>query len=194
MVAGYHPERPLIVQADRSLLLEVDNSDFAACRDRLAPFAELRKSPEHIHTYAVTPLSLWNACAAGVSYARVIDTLQTFSKYEIPANVRADIRDLMERYGRIRLLPSPSGLALEVDEPALVEQLRRSPQIGPLLGAEDGAARALVAPGQRGPLKQALLKIGLPVDDLAGYVQGAPLEVGLRGCTAGAKEFSLRPY
>src|SRR5581483_6047855 len=103
MVAGYHPDRPLIVQADRSLLLEVDNPSFADCRDRLAAFAELRKSPEHIPTYAITPLSLWNACSAGVTADWVLETLESFSKYEVPGNIRADVRDLMERYGRVRL-------------------------------------------------------------------------------------------
>src|SRR4029453_13921017 len=102
VTAAYRPEQPLIVQADRSLLLEVDNPRYAECRDRLAAFAELRKSPEHIHFYGITPLSLWNACSAGVTVDRVVETLVEFSKYEIPANVLADVRDLMSRYGRLR--------------------------------------------------------------------------------------------
>ncbi|MBI2910712.1 MAG: helicase-associated domain-containing protein, partial [Chloroflexi bacterium] len=129
MVTGYHPERPLIVQADRSLLLEVDNPQFAECRDRLAAFAELRKSPEHIHSYAVTPLSLWNASAAGATVDGVIETLTAFSKYEVPANLLADIRDLMGRYGRLRLLRAGDGLALEADEPDLLDQLRRNAHV-----------------------------------------------------------------
>jgi DNA excision repair protein ERCC-3 len=97
VVGAYRPDQPLIVQADRSLLLEVDNPRYAECRDRLAAFAELRKSPEHIHFYGITPLSLWNACSAGVTVDHVIETLVEFSKYELPSNVLADVRDLMGR-------------------------------------------------------------------------------------------------
>ena len=190
MAGGYRPERPLIVQADRSLLLEVDNPLYPACRDRLAAFAELRKSPEHVHTYAITPLSLWNACAAGVAVDWVLETLVEYSRYELPSNVLADIRDLMGRYGRLRLLPSGDSLVLESDEPELLVQVRRNPRLAPLLGEGDGSVRALVAPGQRGLLKQTLLKAGLPVQDLAGYTEGAPLAIELRN----GDGFSLRPY
>src|SRR5689334_16450747 len=112
-MSSYRPDRPLIVQADRSLLLEVDNPLFAECRDRLAAFAELRKSPEHIHTYAISSLSLWNACSAGVSLEFVIDTLEEYAKFELPANVLTDIRVLMSRYGRIRLFRGAGSLTLE---------------------------------------------------------------------------------
>ena len=134
MTAGYRADRPLIVQADRSILLEVDHPLYAECRDRLAPFAELRKIPEHVHTYAITPLSLWNACAAGVRVVDVLDTLGEYSKYELPANVLADVRDLMGRYGRLRLLSSGDGLTLEADDPSLLTQLTRNPRLSPLLG------------------------------------------------------------
>ena len=194
MVGTYRPDQPLIVQADRSLLLEVDNPRDAECRDRLAAFAELRKSPEHVHFYGITPLSLWNACAAGLSVERVIETLVEFSKYEIPSNVLADIRDLMGRYGRLRLLPGENGLALQADEPDLLGQLRRNPRVGPLLGEPDAADRALVAPAERGRLKQELLKAGLPVEDLAGYTEGAPLAIDLRDRLPDGGRFALRDY
>lgn len=197
MVGGYRPDQPLIVQSDRSLLLEVDNPRYAECRDRLAAFAELRKSPEHIHTYRITALSLWNACAAGLSVERVIETLVEFSKYDLPSNVLADIRDLMGRYGRLRLLPRSGGLALEADEPHLLDQLRRNPRISLYLGEPDSEQRALVPAGERGRLKQALLKAGLPVEDLAGYTEGAPLAIELLERTNGSSGddgFSLREY
>ena len=194
MTAGYRPDRPLIVQADRSILLEVDSPLFAECRDRLAAFAELRKSPEHIHTYAITPLSLWNACAAGVSVQRVLDTLAEYTKYELPANVLADVRELMGRYGRLRLLPAGGGLALEVDDPSLLVQLRRSQQLAPLLGEAAGDTIALVPAGDRGRLKQALLKVGMPVEDIAGYTEGAPLQFGLRCQDGEGQPFALRDY
>jgi DNA excision repair protein ERCC-3 len=200
VAGGYRPDQPLIVQGDRSLLLEVDNPRYAECRDRLAAFAELRKSPEHIHTYGITALSLWNACAAGLTVDRVIDTLVEFSKYELPSNVLTDVRDLMGRYGRLRLLPHYGGLSLEVDEPELLEQLRRNPRISPFLGEPDSESRALVPAGERGRLKQALLKAGLPVEDLAGYTDGAALGIDLLERTNGARSldesggFVLRPY
>ena len=194
MSGGYRPEQPLIVQADRSLLLEVDNPRFEACRDRLAAFAELRKSPEHIHTYGITPLSLWNACAAGLTVDRAIATLEEFSKYELPSNVLADIRDLMGRYGRLRLLSQGDRLVLEADEPDLLRQLLRNPRVATHL-REDGADdRALVLPGDRGRLKQALLRAGLPVEDLAGYTHGAPLSLDLRTVATDGVPFALRDY
>jgi DNA excision repair protein ERCC-3 len=182
------------VQADRSLLLEVNNPRFAECRDRLAGFAELRKSPEHIHTYGITPLSLWNACAAGLTVDRVVETLTEFSKYPVPSNVLSDVRDVMGRYGRLRLTPRGNALALEVDEPDLLQQLRSNPRIGPLLAEPEGDDRALVLPAERGRLKQALLKLGMPVEDLAGYTDGAPLPLALRGEATDGTAFALRDY
>ncbi len=193
-MTAYRPDRPLIVQADRTLLLEVDNPLYAECRDRLAAFAELRKSPEHIHFYGITPLSLWNACAAGLVVERVIETLLEFSKYEVPTNVLADVRDLMGRYGRLRLLPRGDRLALEADEPDLLALLRRNPRVQPLLGEGESAKRALVLPSERGRLKQTLLKAGLPVEDLAGYTEGAALEIGLRDGSADGDGVELRDY
>jgi DNA excision repair protein ERCC-3 len=175
----YRPDRPLIVQADRSLLLEVDNPHFADCRDRLAAFAELRKSPEHIHTYAITSLSLWNACSAGVSLQFVTETLEEYAKFELPANVMTDIADLMSRYGRIRLFHQAGSLTLEVDDADLLQQLERNSRLAPMLGPRTGH-RAEIAPGDRGKLKQALLKAGLPVEDLAGYTEGAHFPIQLR--------------
>jgi DNA excision repair protein ERCC-3 len=194
LVGGYRPDQPLIVQADRTLLLEVDNPRYSECRDRLAAFAELRKSPEHIHFYGITPLSLWNACAAGLSVDRVIETLVEFSKYELPSNVLADVRDLMGRYGRLRLLPRGEQLTLEADEPDLLEQIRRNPRLGPFLGETEAADCALVVPGERGRLKQALLRAGLPVEDLAGYTEGSPLPIDLRETTTSGHQFALRAY
>jgi DNA excision repair protein ERCC-3 len=188
----YRPDRPLIVQADRSLLLEVDNPHFADCRDRLAAFAELRKSPEHIHTYAITSLSLWNACSAGVTLQFVTETLEEYAKFDLPANVMTDISDLMSRYGRIRLFRQAGSLTLEVDDPDLLQQLERNSRLAPMLGARTGH-QAEIAPGDRGKLKQALLKAGLPVEDLAGYTEGTNFPIQLRsGELAGGVE--LRDY
>src|SRR5205807_5919314 len=96
----YDASNPLIVQGDRSVLVEVDNPRYAEARDALAPFAELEKSPEHIHTYRLTPLSLWNAAAAGLSARDMLDVLQRFSKFPLPSNLATDITELVSRYGR----------------------------------------------------------------------------------------------
>ena len=102
-MAEFNPENPLIVQGDHTVLLEVDSPRYLGARDALARFAELIKSPEHIHTYRITPLSIWNACAAGVEAAEIVDTLHEFSKYDVPQHVAVEIRDYASRYGRLRL-------------------------------------------------------------------------------------------
>src|SRR5438132_5106275 len=113
MDSRYHPANPLIVQADRSILLEVtDNPLYAEARDALAPFAELEKSPEHIHTYRLTPLSLWNAAAAGLTAAAMIEVLGRYSKFPLPNNLRTDIAELVGRYGRVRLERAGENLRL----------------------------------------------------------------------------------
>src|SRR5438309_11552579 len=109
---NYDPANPLIVQGDRSILVEVDNSRYAEARDALAPFAELEKSPEHIHTYRLTPLSLWNAAAAGLTAAAMIDVLRRYSKFPLPTNLAPDISELVGRYGRVRLERSGENLRL----------------------------------------------------------------------------------
>ena len=186
---------PLIVQSDRSILLETDGPRFEDARDAIAPFAELIKSPEHIHTYRVTPLSLWNAAAAGMSAEEMIVHLKEYSKYEVPENILFEIRDTVARYGRLKLYRREDGmLVLESDDALLVTQLTRQKSLQPFIeGAEDGR-RLIVRQLERGNLKCALIKLGFPVEDLAGYVQGAPLQFDLRATTLSGKEFSLRKY
>src|SRR3954451_23800785 len=121
----YNPANPLIVQGDRTVLLEVDNPLHAEARDALAPFAELEKSPEHIHTYRLTPLSLWNAAAAGMSADEMLDALSTYSKFPLPPNLATDIRDMVGRYGRVRLRRVGGQLRLITDDRPLLEELAR---------------------------------------------------------------------
>src|SRR5436305_9762164 len=120
----YHPTNPLIVQADRTVLVEVtDNPLYAEARDALAPFAELEKSPEHIHTYRLTPLSLWNAAAAGLTAAAMVDVLRRFSKFPLPNNLLADIAELVNRYGRVKLERDGDRLRLTCADRPLLEEL-----------------------------------------------------------------------
>ncbi len=190
----YDPGAPLIVQGDRSILVEVDNPRYAAARDAIAPFAELEKSPEHIHTYRLSPLSLWNAAAAGHTAEQVIDALARFSKFPIPQNLLSDIRDLIARYGRVKLRKAEGGLVLECSDEPLLAELSRQKSLRAYLGDPTGATTCRVDERFRGVLKQALITIGFPAEDLAGYVPGADLSIKLRDVTRSGAAFVVRDY
>ncbi|MGH9847791.1 MAG: helicase-associated domain-containing protein, partial [Blastocatellia bacterium] len=163
--AAYDPRNPLIVQSDRSLLLEVHNPFYEVARAAISPFAELEKSPEHIHTYRLTPLSLWNAAATGLSAEAMCDALTRFAKYPVPQNVLADIADLVGRWGRVRLLKEDGELRLESEDAALLAELARHKSVKPYLGAPLSAEAFHVPLQFRGALKQALIAVGWPVED-----------------------------
>ncbi|WP_290707701.1 MULTISPECIES: DNA repair helicase XPB [Gordonia] len=164
---------PLIVQSDKTLLLEVDHPDASAARAAIAPFAELERAPEHVHTYRVTPLALWNARAAGHDAEQVVDALVTFSRYAVPQPLLMDIVDTMGRFGRLQLVKHPAhGLTLVSFDRAVLEEVLRNKKIIPMLGARIDDDTVIVHPSERGRLKQILLKVGWPAEDLAGYVDG----------------------
>ncbi|MBU6279137.1 MAG: DEAD/DEAH box helicase [Actinomycetales bacterium] len=166
-------DQPLIVQSDRTLLLEVDHPRAVQCRQAIAPFAELERSPEHIHTYRLTPLGLWNARAAGHDAEQVIDALLRYSRYEVPHALLVDVAETMDRYGRLQLANDPAhGLVLQALDIAVLEEVLRSKKIASMLGARVDDTTVLVHPSERGHLKQALLKLGWPAEDVAGYVDG----------------------
>ena len=171
---------PLIVQSDKTLLLDVDHPDSGACRLAIAPFAELERAPEHVHTYRLTPLGLWNARAAGQDAESVIDTLLRFSRYPVPHALLVDIADTMDRYGRLRLLHHPAhGLVLEAVDRAVLEEVIRSKRVAPLIGARLDPDTVAVHSSERGHLKQVLLRLGWPAEDLAGYVDGQAHAIAL---------------
>src|SRR5690348_4338540 len=172
---NYNPANPFIVQGDRTILVEVDNPLYAEARDALAPFAELEKSPEHIHTYRLTPLSLWNAAAAGLDAPRVLELLGQYSKYELPPNIISDIREFIGRYGRIKLLCERGELILRSDDLALIAEVAHQKRMQPFILAQRDERTLLVDPARRGHIKQALVAIGFPAEDLAGYTDGAHL-------------------
>ena len=171
---------PLIVQSDKTLLLEVDHPDSGDARAAIAPFAELERSPEHVHTYRLTPLGLWNARAAGHDAEQVVDALVRFSRYAVPHALLVDVADTMDRYGRLQLVKHPThGLVLVSLDRAVLEEVLRQKKIAPMLGERIDDDTVLVHPSERGRLKQALLKVGWPAEDLAGYVDGEKHPISL---------------
>jgi DNA excision repair protein ERCC-3 len=171
---------PLIVQSDKTLLLEVDHPDAQACRMAIAPFAELERSPEHVHTYRLTPLGLWNARAAGHDAEGVVDSLIKFSRYPVPHALLVDVAETMDRYGRLQLINDPShGLVLRGLDKIVLVEVAKSKKLAGMLGARLDDETIAVHASERGRLKQALLKLGWPAEDLAGYVDGEAHEIDL---------------
>ncbi|MFL1376216.1 MULTISPECIES: DNA repair helicase XPB [unclassified Nocardiopsis] len=170
----------LIVQSDKTLLLEVDHELAGECRRTIAPFAELERAPEHVHTYRITPLALWNARAAGHDAEQVVDALIRFSKFPVPHSLLVDIAETMDRYGRLRLEGDPvHGLVLRSSDRPVLEEVVRSKRVAGMLGDRLGDDSVAVHPSERGNLKQALLKIGWPAEDVAGYVDGEAHRIDL---------------
>ena len=184
----------MIVQSDSTVLLEVDSPKYEAARDALARFAELEKSPEHIHTYRISPISLWNASAAGITPDEMVDALERFGKYEIPPNISREIADLASRYGRVKLEKDNGQLVLKSEDRAIIAEVWHNKLAQPYLDGRLDECSLLVRPHMRGHIKQALIRIGYPLEDLAGYVEGSPLPIALRPRTLGGEEFVLRDY
>ncbi|MEV6973913.1 DNA repair helicase XPB [Kitasatospora sp. NPDC093806] len=181
---------PLIVQSDKTLLLEIDHPKAADCRRAIAPFAELERAPEHVHTYRVTPLGLWNARAAGHDAEQVVDALVTYSRYPVPHALLVDVADTMARYGRLKLVKHPThGLVLTSTDRPVLEEVLRSKKIVPLVGARLDPDTVVVHPSERGQIKQVLLKLGWPAEDFAGYVDGEAHPIDLE-----EDGWQLRPY
>lgn len=180
---------PLVVQSDRTLLLEVDHPDATACRVAIAPFAELERAPEHIHTYRLTPLGLWNARAAGHDAEQVVHVLLEYSRYPVPSSLLVDVAETMGRYGRLRIIKDDEhGLLLVSTDIAVLTEVLRSAKVKGLVGDRIGEDSVVVHPSERGHLKQVLLKLGWPAEDLAGYVDGEAHAIDLAG------DWQVRPY
>jgi DNA excision repair protein ERCC-3 len=191
---NYDQGNPLIVQGDRSVLVEVDNPRYTEARDALAPFAELEKSPEHIHTYRLTNLSLWNAAAAGLTAEAMIEVLRSFSKFPLPTNLVPDIFELVSRYGRVKLERFEDKLRLVCPDRPLLEELARQPRVRDYLGDRLDATSFAVEAHFRGVLKQGLIAVGYPAEDLAGYTEGAGLVFQLRDLARSGLPFHVRDY
>ncbi|MFL6003523.1 MAG: DNA repair helicase XPB [Nocardioides sp.] len=181
---------PLIVQSDKTLLLEVDHERAADCRKAIAPFAELERSPEHVHTYRLTPLGLWNARAAGHDAEQVVDTLLEYSRYAVPHTLLVDVAETMARYGRLRLEKHPThGLVLVSTDRPVLEEVLRAKKVAGMIGERIDDDTVVVHASERGNLKQVLLKLGWPAEDFAGYVDGEAHPIALAEV-----DWSLRDY
>jgi DNA excision repair protein ERCC-3 len=191
---NYDPTNPFIIQGDRTVLVEVDNPKYAEARDALAPFAELEKSPEHVHTYRLTPLSLWNAAAAGMTADAMVEVLRTYSKFPLPTNIGTDISELVSRYGRVRLERDGENLRLVCKDRPLLEELVRQPKVREYLKDRIDESSFQVMQAHRGVIKQALIAVGYPAEDLAGYTEGAALPIHLRELNRSGLPFKVRDY
>lgn len=180
---------PLIVQSDRTVLLEVAHPQAEDARHELAIFAELERAPEHIHTYRITRLGLWNARAAGHTADQMLDTLNRYAKFPVPQTVSVDIAETVGRYGRLVISRDGDDLVLTTTDPAVLAEVTRNSKIGPLLGIRRSSTEWTLQPWARGQVKQELLKIGWPAEDEAGYTAGTPHEIDLR-----EDDWALRPY
>ncbi len=181
---------PLIVQSDKTALLEIDHPLAGEARHDLSVFAELERAPEHVHTYRITKLGLWNARAAGHDADFVLATLDRYAKFAVPSAIRADITETMGRYGRLTIRLDDSGeLELVADSQAILLEVIRNPRLNNLLGERLDPNRARIQPFARGQLKQELLKLGWPAEDLAGYTPGTPHAIALDNAN-----WNLRDY
>jgi DNA excision repair protein ERCC-3 len=188
-------ENPLIIQSDYSVLVEVHSPRYEEARDALARFAELVKSPEHVHTYRITPLSIWNACATGMSAGEIVQTLHDLAKYDVPHHVETEIGEYAARFGKLQLVRDENhGLRLILSDRLLAEELSRQKEVAKLLGKRLSPCEFAIETLQRGQLKQILIKVGWPVEDLAGYVPGEPLPISLRQTARSEAPFHLRDY
>jgi DNA excision repair protein ERCC-3 len=187
-------EKPLIVQSDFTILLDVHGEDFHAARDELMRFAELVKSPEHMHVYRITPLSLWNAASAGIAADHIVDTLAALSRYPVPGTVREEIKEKISRFGLLKLVREGDALKLFARDRETLAEIMAIGKIGEYVRQQIDGTCVIVDPNRRGNLKLALIKTGYPVEDLAGYRLGDPLAVELRRTTTLGQPFSLRKY
>lgn len=187
-------EGAIIVQSNLEILVEVHNPHYIEARDAIAPFTELVKSPEHLHTYRISHLSLWNAASTGLTAEDVLARLESQSKYPIPETVVTEVQDYMSRYGMLKLIKNDKGLCLESTDVALFKEITKLPNVADCLIEFEGEDKAYVDPNKRGILKMSLTLNGFPVEDIAGYVAGDPLEVDFRKETLAGKKLALRSY
>ena len=189
-----NPNGAIIVQSNLEIMVEVDNPNYTTARDAIAPFTELVKSPEHLHTYKISHLSLWNAAATGLRAPEVLERLESQSRYPIPPTVVTEIEDYMARYGLLRLKKEDGRLTMESDDKLMFLEICKLKDVEPFIIEHIDDTHVVVDPERRGHLKMVLTNAGFPVEDLAGYTVGDPLPIQLRETTVSGKPFKLRDY
>ncbi len=189
-----NPNGAIIVQSNLEIMVEVDNPNYTTARDAIAPFTELVKSPEHLHTYKISHLSLWNAAATGLRAPEVLERLESQSRYPIPPTVVTEIEDYMARYGLLRLKKEDGRLTMESDDKIMFLEICKLRDVEPFIIEYIDDTHVVVDPERRGHLKMVLTNAGFPVEDLAGYTVGDPLPIRLRETTVSGKPFNLRDY
>lgn len=190
----YNPDNPLIVQSDKTILVEVNNKLYEEVRDEVARFAELEKSPEHIHTYKLSSLSLWNACSSGMTAETIINILEKYGKFDLAQNVRRDIEDTVKKFGKIKLIRQGDELLLVSADKYLIKEINNHKKIQPYILEQKNDYQLTIKPVMRGQIKHALIKIGFPVEDSAGYDTGKEFNIALRDITLDGKKLILRDY
>ena len=189
-----NPNGAIIVQSNLEIMVEVDNPNYTTARDAIAPFTELVKSPEHLHTYKISHLSLWNAAATGLRAPEVLERLDSQSRYPVPPTVVTEIEDYMARYGLLRLKKEGDQLMMESDDKIMFLEICKLRDVEPFIIEYIDDTHVVVDPERRGHLKMVLTNAGFPVEDLAGYTVGDPLPIQLRETTVSGKPFTLRDY
>ena len=189
-----NPNGAIIVQSNLEIMVEVDNPNYPTARDAIAPFTELVKSPEHLHTYKISHLSLWNAAATGLRAPEVLERLDSQSRYPVPPTVVTEIEDYMARYGLLRLKKEGDRLLMESDDKIMFLEICKLRDVEPFIIEHIDDTHVVVDPERRGHLKMVLTNSGFPVEDLAGYTVGDPLPIQLRETTVSGKPFTLRDY
>jgi len=189
-----NPNGAIIVQSNLEIMVEVDNPNYTTARDAIAPFTELVKSPEHLHTYKISHLSLWNAAATGLRAPEVLERLDSQSRYPVPPTVVTEIEDYMARYGLLRLKKEDDRLLMESDDKLMFLEICKLKDVEPFIIEHIDDTHVVVDPERRGHLKMVLTNAGFPVEDLAGYTVGDPLPIQLRETTVSGKPFKLRDY
>lgn len=191
---SYNPSNPIIIQSDKTLLLEVNNDLYEEVRDQISRFAELEKSPEYIHTYKISPLSLWNAASSGMTSEKIIEVLENYSKYAVPQNVIKDIEHNIQKYGKIKLIREDNKLILTCEDRYLMTEILNYKSMDKYILEEVDEHKVIVNDLMRGSIKQFLIKLGYPIEDLAGYIEGTKFETTLRKNTLQGKELKIRDY
>ena len=198
-------QNPLIVQSDRSILMDVHSPYADECRNALIPFAELERSPEHLHTYRLTPLSLWNATSAGFDFKNVIEVLEKYSRFDVPSSIKDWIEETAGRFGKIQLKTAPEELLedtdrnfeyllLETENLFIYKQIETNPSLKKYLIPCKQEKSFLVLLTDRGTIKQKLIEIGWPVKDNVPLIDGEPIEINLREETQDKKNLVIRDY